>query len=84
MQRTKWWWILAAASLLFLSGCARFRPEPLYIKFPEPPHLTFQLCWSDTEGAAMVCLPQADGAALAKWMDKVRAFEAARERLQRE
>ena len=64
--------------ILLLAGCSHFG-EPLYIKFPEPPHLTFKFC--DDDGVQVLCLSESDGVKLSKWMDKVRAFEAARKRL---
>ena len=67
---------LAAVLLLGLVGCARWRSEPAELPFPDPPAVHFFLC-----GADHVCLSQADADRLAKWMDKLRAFQAARERL---
>lgn len=64
---------------LLLGGCAwfaRFRPEPTALPFPDPPSLHFVRCDADK-----VCLSQADGAKLSAWMDKLKAFQAARTRL---
>lgn len=68
--------------VLVLAGCswfARFKPEPTVLPFPEPPALRFVLCDTDK-----VCLSQADGAKLSAWMDKLKAFQAARLRLLQE
>lgn len=69
---------------LVLAGCARFRPEPLHIQFPVPPKLVWAQCQPDEDGTPRLCLSERDAAALAKWIDRVRAFEAARERLLRD
>lgn len=76
--------LAAVAVAAVLTGCARFRPEPLYIAFPEVPRIEYRLCDVDGEPAPLVCLSQRDGAALSKWLDKVRAFDHARQRLQRD
>lgn len=75
-----WVGIILALVVLSFGGCARFRPEPLYIQFPDPPRLTWYFC--EREGEQVLCLAQTDGAKLSKWFDKVRAFNHARERLQ--
>jgi hypothetical protein len=75
-----WWAVLALVLMGLALGCARFRPEPLYIQFPDPPKLTWYFC--EREGEQVLCLSQPDGAKLSKWFDKVRAFNHARERLQ--
>jgi hypothetical protein len=65
---------------LLLGGCAwfaRWKPEPTSLPFPPAPKLTFTRCDTDK-----VCLSQADAGLLAAWMDKLRAFQAARVRLQ--
>ena len=71
-------------SSLLLLGCTRYRPEDLTLPFPPRPPLTWQLCKIINQARMedVLCLSQADGAALAKWLDKVEAFKRARERLQ--
>jgi hypothetical protein len=76
--------VLLVGVLLVASACTWFRPEPLYIKFPVPPHITYELCDVVGRPEPELCLSQSEAAALSKWMDKVRAFEAARERLTRD
>jgi len=60
---------------LLLAGCARFHPEPA-LDFPPWPKTKFVL-----DGESRFCLDQENMQGLAKWLDKLRAFEAARARL---
>ena len=64
----------------WLAGCARFGGEPRYLEFPDEPHITWALC-DPVQDTVRVCISQADAQKLAKWIDKLRAFEHARERL---
>ena len=68
-------WLGLAVLVLVLAACARFHPEPA-LDFPPWPHLTFQ---ARLGGGA--CLDEPDAQALLRWLDKLRAFEAARQRL---
>ncbi|HSE02883.1 MAG TPA: hypothetical protein VLK35_01920, partial [Methylomirabilota bacterium] len=68
--------LVLAGGLLLLVACARWRPEPATLPFPTPPAITFARCDTDK-----ICLTEADAERLAKWMDQLRAFEAARARL---
>lgn len=61
--------------LLLLAGCARWRPEPVALPFPDPPALTWRACGEE------VCLSRAEADRLAEWLDAVNAFRHARERL---
>ena len=72
---------LLVAVAVIATACARWRPEPMYLVFPDPPAISYRLCEQAGHPTPDVCLSQTDAAALAKWMDKVRAFEAARKRL---
>ncbi len=63
--------------LLLLTGCAHFRPEPA-LDPPPWPKVKFVL---DSE--SRFCLDQENMQGLGKWLDKLRAFFAARERLQK-
>lgn len=67
------WWPLVV--LLLLTGCSTFRPEPR-LEFPPWPHLVFS---PGLNGGA--CLTDPDAQELLRWADKLRAFEAARQRL---
>ena len=67
--------LAAVALLLALSGCARFHPAPA-LDFPPWPHTKFAL-----DAESRFCLDQENMQALSKWLDKLRAFQAARERL---
>ena len=69
--------------IIALASCASWRREPAYLDFPEPPHITYQLCEIDNEAVPMICMSQHDAAALVKWFDKLQAFAAARRRLLR-
>lgn len=70
--------------VILLAGCASWRREPALLEFPQPPHVEFFLCRIPKEHISMVCLSQDDASALVKWMDKLDAFEAARQRLLRD
>lgn len=68
-----------AVLLVVLSGCTGpFRAEPK-LEFPAWPKLQFS---RDTQTGAQ-CLDEAEAQALDKWLDKLRAFEASRQRLLR-
>ena len=64
-----------AAGLALLPGCAYVVAEPAF-PAPERPPLAFFLIGRD------VCLSEEDGNALARYLEKLNALEAARERLQ--
>lgn len=63
---------LSLAGLL-LGGCVHVVNDAL--PMPARPALTFFLC------APHVCLTEADADRLAKWLDQLNAFAAARERV---
>lgn len=66
-------------SLILAGGCAwfaRWKPEPATLPFPPLPALRWSLCQP-----GMFCLPSADADALDKFMDQIKAFQAARQRL---
>lgn len=67
--------LAAIALLLALTGCARFHPEPA-LDPPPWPKTKFVL---DSE--SRFCLDQENMQGLSRWLDKLRAFFAARERL---
>lgn len=72
--------IILAVLLLLLGGCAwfnRFRPEPVALPFPETPKLHFTC----PAGSGQCWLSQDDANKLAKYLDELRAFQRARERL---
>lgn len=59
-----------------LTGCAHFHAEPA-LSFPPWPKLTFT---RDVATGAF-CMDQAEAQSFDRWVDKLRAFEAARQRL---
>jgi hypothetical protein len=61
-----------------LTGCVRVAYEPA-LPMPERPPIRFFLSPA-ASGPANVCLTQEDGDKLAKYLDKLNAFEEARER----
>lgn len=65
----KWAWL----ALLLFSGCVRVAYEPA-LEMPTRPQIHFKLC------GELVCLSQEDADKLAKYLDKMNAFEAARQR----
>jgi hypothetical protein len=73
---------LVLVAALLLGGCATvcgpycWTQEPAELPFPPMPALSWSICQPGT-----FCLPTADAQALDKWLDQVRAFESARQRL---
>ena len=77
MRRSRRLAVLLA--VLLLSGCAwfaRWKPEPAALPFPPIPAVQWSLCQP-----GMFCLQSADADKLDKFMDQLRAFQAARQRL---
>ena len=64
------------AILLLTAGCTGVVREPA-LAIPERPPIRFYL----VTGSGMVCITEADGDKLEKWIDELDAFEAARQRL---
>ena len=59
-----------------LWGCVSVQVEPL-LPFPDPPALQWTVCQP-----TKVCLSDADGDRLSKWLDKIRAYRAAIRRME--
>lgn len=74
-RQVRGWIGLGLVLLLLGASCARFHPEPA-LDFPPWPRLTFQ---PRLGGGA--CLDEPDAQELLRWLDKIRAFDAARQRL---
>lgn len=66
--------ILMAFLCTLLAGCVTVAYEPA-LPMPERPKLHFFLCEPN------VCLSQEDADKLAKYLDKLNAFDAARQRM---
>lgn len=74
----RWWLRTILAAYLFvggvlLGGCVHVGYEPA-LEMPARPSIHFKLC------GELVCLSQEDADKLAKYLDKMNAFEAARQR----
>lgn len=65
--------VVAALAALLLTSCVRVAYEPA-LEMPPRPAIHFNMC------GELVCLSQADADKLAKYLDKMNAFEAARQR----
>jgi hypothetical protein len=63
---------------LLLTGCVHVAYEPA-LEMPERPKLHWTIC-----GEKQLCLSEADADKLAKFLDKLNAFEAARQRAMQE
>ena len=68
-------------ALTLAGGCAMIHPEPQHLVFPEVPEIKFHVCGNADRTIVMICMSEPDASALAKWMEKVKAFEEARNRL---
>ena len=66
--------VLIVSTLLFL-GCVHVVSEPA-LPLPTRPAWHFFVCDTDK-----ICLTQADADLLNKWLDKLSAFEASRQRV---
>ncbi|OFV86872.1 MAG: hypothetical protein A3J75_00140 [Acidobacteria bacterium RBG_16_68_9] len=63
---------------LTIGGCAWVRPVPTRLPFPSPPAISFHRGSEDD-----ICLSEEEAAKLGRWLDQVRAFRHAWERLAR-